>query len=81
MLMIINYDGGIDNVKDLCDGTDNFLNGRRFLKRMSKMKKHEGDFMDFIRKAMRSRCSVLFKLVNDKNILMSHSTWDTYWAM
>jgi isopentenyl diphosphate isomerase/L-lactate dehydrogenase-like FMN-dependent dehydrogenase len=65
MLMIINYDGGIDNVKDLCDGADSFIVGRRFLKKMRKMKKHEGDFMDFIRKSMRSRCSVLFKLVNE----------------
>ena len=22
MMMIINYDGGIDNVKDMCDGSD-----------------------------------------------------------
>lgn len=83
MLMIINYDGGIDNVREMVGGGDG---DRRFhklmrLKKSAKLKSHARDFLEYMRKAMRSKCSVLFKRVGKSDIVMSHSTWDTYWAM
>ena len=45
------------------------------------MKKHVRDLIKYMNKGMRSHCSVLFKLIGEKDLVMSHSTWDSYWAM
>lgn len=78
MLMLINYDGGIDNVREMVEGSDNIF---RRLKKNKKLAKHTRDFLMFMNRGMRSHCSVLFKLVGTSDIVMSHSTWDSYWAM
>lgn len=82
MMMIINYDGAIDNLKEF-----NAIFEDRFMKlfnlkitkaRFRKMKPHVQDFINYLMKTVRNRCNVLFKINDDNKILMSHSTMDSY---
>ena len=81
--MIINYDGGIDNVRAMVGGGDDEYRFQKLfrLKKNQHLKSHARDFLEYMRRAMRSKCSVLFKRIGEKDIVLSHSTWDTYWAM
>lgn len=84
-LMIIQYDGGIDNLLRL----NRYQNTRAPLHRFNKLilqsqnkedQKAEEQFEEFIENSLRSRCSVLLKRVKGE-MLLSHSTWDSYWAL
>lgn len=55
MLMIINYDGGIDNVIDMTESKESdsslfrLMNIKNRLKKNNKMKSHNLSFLDYIR--------------------------------
>lgn len=45
MIMLINYDGGIDNVREMVEGSNESYLFRRLKKGKNKMKQHLRDFL------------------------------------
>lgn len=45
------------------------------------MPQHEQKFLEKLEKQLSLRCNVLFKITDSKDIVMSHSTMDSYYAM
>lgn len=83
MFMLINYDGAVDDLKSYSRGSSTILRrmNNKLAMRFKKLPRYQQDFISRLEKQLSLRCNVLFKITKTNDIMMSHSTMDSYYAM